>query len=176
MAKTTFTVTLLKEIYEKPYGFYVDLKSTGGVNTAGTIDPADDVTVAPIGVEGGNEERGFWVDLKNPFDCDGDVADPLSSASLLNNFLITRGYAWNPSNPAYDTVAPYEKDGVTENANFVAAQLVGPNPTLVTADASYGFGDASKAYRTMDICRTFDVVTVVTTAAAKPAARAKAKK
>jgi len=160
MAKTTFTVTLLKEIYENPYGFYVDLKSTGGINTQGTLDPDDDVYVAPIGVEGGNEERGFWVDLKNDFDCDGDVADPTSAAHLLNQFLVARGYPWNPSNPDYNTAAPYLKDGTTQNPDFDNSK----NPLLLVPDTTYGFGDQTKAYKTMDVCKTFDVQTVVTTA------------
>ena len=157
MAKTTFTVDLVQEIYEFPYGFFVDLKSTGGVNTAGTIDPADDTVVAPIGVEGGNEERGFWVDLKNDFECDGDVTDAGSSAYLLNNYLLAQSFAWNPSNPAYNTVAPFEKDGVTENANFDNSN----NPVLLVEKlaSEYPFGDTTKAYRTMDVCRRFVVTT-----------------
>jgi hypothetical protein len=157
MAKTIFRFDLVQPIYEFPYGFYVDIKSTGGTNTQGTLDPADDTYTPPAGVEGGDEERGFWVDLKNDFECDGDVAVVGSPANLLNKYLISQSFLFNPSNPPYNTVAPYLKDGVTENPNFDNSE----NPVLLTPDTSYGFGDSTRAYRTMDECRRFAVATVV---------------
>ncbi len=161
MAVTTFTVDLLQPIYEFPYGFYVDVKTTGGINTQGTLDPADDTYTAPIGVEGNDEERGFWVDLKNDFDCDGDVADAGSTAYLLNQYLLAQSFAFNPSNPAYNTVAPLLKDGVTPNDVFDNSGnplLVTPltGPITISPDE-----DITRAYRTMDNCRRFAVTTVV---------------
>jgi hypothetical protein len=149
MATTTFTVDLVQPIYEFPYGFFVDLKNSGDMDATPPVPAA--------GVEGLDENRGFWVDLKNDFTCDGDVAVANSPANILNAYLISKGFAFNPSNPPYNTVAPYEKDGVTQNANFDNSG----NPVLLTADPSYGFGDQTRAYRTMDVCRRFAVATIV---------------
>jgi hypothetical protein len=149
MATTTFTVDLVQPIYEFPYGFFVDIKNSGSMSATPPV-PAR-------GVEGLDEERGFWVDLKNPFECEGDVAVADSPANILNDYLLAQGFAFNPSNPPYNTVAPYLKDGSTPNPAFDNSQ----NPVLLVEDTSYGFGTSTRAYRTMDVCRRFAIATSV---------------
>jgi hypothetical protein len=54
-------------------------------------------------------------------------------------------FVWRPKNPAYNTVAPLLKDGVTANPDFDNTG----NPEL--ADGS------GKANRVGDVCKHFDV-------------------
>ena len=149
MATTEFTVTNLQDIYEFPYGFFVTLRSEGGVDTQGTEDPVDDVTIPTRGVYNNDDARGQWVDLKNPFEVEGDVAVVGSQAEILFNYLNTKEYQWYPSNPAYDTVAPLSKDGVTANPNF--------DPSGNPLD----LGGASLE-RVGEMARHFTITTIVT--------------
>ncbi len=174
MAKTAFRVINLNPDFEIPAGsgFWFRANSTGGVNTAGTVDPADD-TVVPAGGMSNNGQPGIWVfispadltstvgdtvNLGTPlekfesptdFFVDGDATAPHSTAGQLFQALLDETFIWLPKNPEYNTVAPLLKDGVTANPDFDNTG----NPFL--ADG------VTRADVTSSVCAHFTVETLV---------------
>jgi hypothetical protein len=160
--------------YQGGSGFWHTVRNDGGVNTMGTIDPADDTTTAPIGTQG--DTRGTWVWLTPVGDTSGKydfVIETDGEADLLAQNLANMSYQFLPSNPPYNTVAPLLKDGVTENPDFDNSG----NPDLIK-DSIILIGDVTKAQKTNDKCKHFTVT--VDGGAIAPAsvkkAKAKAKK
>ena len=147
---TTFTVTNLNPDFEFVDGFWFDPKNDGGTDAGLDAIPgnADDVYHAPLGLTT-NDARGVfvWVNGQS-FDIDGDVAVATSQAYLLKNALLNRSFPWFPKNPAYNTVAPFLKDGTTANPDYDASG----NPAL-HSDGS------TPAAIVGDKCRHFSVVT-----------------
>lgn len=116
--QTEFDVSNLHDGYEFPYGFFITLRSDGGVDTEGTEDPSDDETIPARGTFNNDEARGIWVDLKDSFMVDGDAEQEGTPAAFLLAYLNTREFQWLPSNPSWDDVSPLLKDGVTSNPNY----------------------------------------------------------
>ena len=117
MVKTIFRVINLNPAFEFVNGFFLDLKNEGGADVNTDDDGADDVLVAANGING-NDSRGVWISLDNPFEVNGDAADATTPAGFLFNVLDTKEFVWTPNNPAYNTVSPYLKDGVTRNPDY----------------------------------------------------------
>jgi hypothetical protein len=146
MATTTFKVTNLNPDFEFIDGFWFKVGSDGGVNTQGTTDPSDD-TITPSAGTYADDRRGDWIWCNGTeFTLDGDAStEPRSHAGLIKAGLEQEVFVWRPKNPAYNTVAPLLKDGVTANPDFDNTG----NPEL--ADGS------GKANRVGDVCKHFDV-------------------
>ena len=158
MATTTFTVTNLNPDFEFPNGFWFDPRNDGGIDLNTDDDGTDDVVVAPNGVTT-NDSRGVWVWVDGQtFDIDGSSSVVGTQANILKNALQSRTFAWTPHNPDYDTVAPYLKDGTTENPNFDNSG----NPiSMWDLQPNYGFGTANKAFMAGDICKHFSIVVAI---------------
>lgn len=109
----TFLVKNLNPDFEIPSksGFWFRTNNDGGLDTNTVDDGTDDVQIAPQGASN-NGERGLWVWIDQAFEV--DTAD----AVLLENALNDETFIWLPKNPAYNTVAPVLKDGVTTNPDF----------------------------------------------------------
>ncbi len=144
MAQTTFRVVNLNPgfKYKAGSGFWYKTGYDGGVNTQGTVDPADDTVTAVSDTFNNEDARGIFIWISdantagavgdlldagtpmerfaNPQDfvLDGDVTDPTTIAGMVAMFLSTETFAWTPNNPEYNTVAPVLKDGITANPDF----------------------------------------------------------
>jgi hypothetical protein len=79
---------------------------------------------------------------------------------MLRSALEEMWFAWQPKNPEWNTVAPLLKDGVTANPDFDNSG----NPIK--------YGSTDHADRVGDLCKHFEVTTVVT---AKKATKTKTK-
>lgn len=156
MATVKFQVENLNPDYEIPAGsgVWLDLRNPGGLDRNTDDDGTDDVEVAARGVFGNRHEPGIfiWIDNgdgENTFEVTGTqtagVPDAGTQAEFLFNHLTSQVFAWQPKNPAYDTVAPLLKDGVTANGNFDPSG----NPEIVVG------GDTAQTVGTL--CQHFKV-------------------